>query len=428
LFVGLLLLLLLDVVVLSCLAEIHKVLLLAAGIAVLAWVVPRLGWAVALLAVGYPLLDPITVASSSDRPAFYLLRLTLIAAIGFFMVARIRRPGDLFVDLLRSPIFLLAVGFGLVLGFGTLWTPSPAYARMKTILYGTTNLLLLVSGFLIARRHAGEAQRQADQRLDGLGIAIITFSLLLALAGLVNLQVQYYRVLDRMSLLGLNPIWVARIVGLGLLALLITHQIGRIRGGTLLACAAPLAVVMILAGSRGPLAGFFLVLLIYGFVRARRSIAYRLRVLLVLVLTAGVALLAMPDVIRERFVRPMGGDLSWYIRLAMVRVIGEAFAQLSVLGVGTGGFSELLGVGDERAYPHNIFAEVVVENGIPGILALLGLLAFALARGVGGRADPRTLFALLAFLFALWNAQFSGDVTANEWVWLFAGILAGRQR
>jgi O-antigen ligase len=85
-------------------------------------------------------------------------------------------------------------------------------------------------------------------------------------------------------------------------------------------------------------------------------------------------------------------------------------------------------MGDEPAYPHNIFAEVVIENGIPGILVLIGLLGLAVARGIAGRTDPRTLFALLAFLFALWNAQLSGDLSGNEWIWLFAGILAGRQR
>ena len=88
----------------------------------------------------------------------------------------------------------------------------------------------------------------------------------------------------------------------------------------------------------------------------------------------------------------------------------------------------MLRMGDARAYPHNIFAEVIIENGIPGILALFGLLAFAVARGLGGREDPRILFAFLAFLFALGNAQLSGDVIGNEWIWLFAGILAGRQR
>jgi len=124
----------------------------------------------------------------------------------------------------------------------------------------------------------------------------------------------------------------------------------------------------------------------------------------------------------------MGGDLSSYIRLGLLRVVREAFGELTALGIGTGGFSHMLQMGDVRAYPHNIFAEVLIENGIPGIVALFGLLGFAVVRGVGGRGDPRTLFALLAFLFALWNAQLSGDIIGNEWIWLFAGVLAGRQR
>jgi O-antigen ligase len=425
---GLLLLLLLDLFLLTRLAEAPKILLLAGGIACLVLIIPRLPWAAALLAVGFPLLEPITIISGSDRPVFYLLRLTLIAAIAFFFLARVRNPTESILNLLRSPVTLFAILFGLVLLLGTLWTPSPIYARMKLIFYWATNALLLISGFLIARRHDAEGQTAADDRFDGLLIGIITFSLLLALSGLINLKVQYYRVLDRMVLLGLNPIWVGRIVGLGLLAALAAYRLGRIRTLTFLASAAPLAVVMILAGSRGPLAGLFLVLLIWGFVRARRSIIARLRVLLALAVVGGIALLAMPDVVRDRFLRPMSADLSSYIRLGLLRVIRDAFGEVTALGIGTGGFSHLLRMGDERAYPHNIFAEVVIENGIPGILALLGLIGFAIARGFSHRTDPRTLFAFLAFLFALWNAQFSGDIIGNEWIWLFAGILAGRQR
>ena len=57
-------------------------------------------------------------------------------------------------------------------------------------------------------------------------------------------------------------------------------------------------------------------------------------------------------------------------------------------------------MGDHRFYPHNLFAEVGIENGLLGLLALAGFLIATAARGMRQWRDARTSAALLVFLFA----------------------------
>jgi O-antigen ligase len=124
----------------------------------------------------------------------------------------------------------------------------------------------------------------------------------------------------------------------------------------------------------------------------------------------------------------MGVDVSGATRMKFVEVAGSALSSALGWGLGTGGFSDLLSKGDYRFYPHNLFAEVGIENGLPGLLALFGFLGSGMARALRAARDPYVLAAFLGFLYAFLNAQFSGDLMANEWIWLFAGLIAGRTR
>ncbi len=426
LIAGVVLLILIELFLLKSLGSAPKVSVLLLGGFGLLLLTLHPEWALALLAVGFPLLEPITIALDTDRPVFYILRLLVIAALALYLFARVRRPGRLFVRMATEPIFLLGLLFGLVLAVDSLWTASPIYARMKLIHYFMTNLLLLIGGFILAHGLTGEDRSARDRRIDRLLLAIAIFALLLAIAGWINLRIQYYPNQTRLAVLGINPIWVARITGLGIFSLLVLISLGRIRPVPALLIAAPIAGVLVLAGSRGPMIGTALVITIWGFARIGRSFSRRVQLSFLALLIVGITLLVMPDAIRERFLQPFTGDFSDFARLALVRIAQEAAEQVSLLGIGTGGFSNLLRMGDVRAYPHNLFAEIVIENGLLGLATLAGFLGWSVARGIAGRGDARSLFAFLAFLFALWNAQFSGDVIGNEWIWLFAGILAGR--
>lgn len=95
-------------------------------------------------------------------------------------------------------------------------------------------------------------------------------------------------------------------------------------------------------------------------------------------------------------------------------------------GAGTGSFPALLFMRDLRLYPHNILAELLLENGWLGlsIFIVFALLVWRSAWRLARRsAAARWLFVLFAMAAA--NAQVSGDIGTNEWIWLWAGMIAG---
>lgn len=426
LFAGLIAVLLLDLILVLQLSEALRLLLILTGVVAFLVLASRLPWAVAFLAIGTPVLEPITLALGTDLVVFYALRLAVIASLFWIFFTRVERPVGLAIELLSDSAILLALGLGVLLALGSYETASPIYARMKLIMYGSTNLLLLVSGYVLARD--GWGGEDGDRRLDRFLAALTVLALLIALAGLVNLKVAYYPVGSRLKVLGINPIWVARTMATGLLALIALRRVGRIgiRGTLLLA--SPMVIVLLLTGSRGPILGLFLALFVYAFLRLRGIVS---RLLLAVIAPVGVGaaiLLVLPEVLRERFMRPLTGDVSDFVRLRLVAIAREAFEQVSAFGIGTGGFSHLVKMGDMRAYPHNLFVEIGLENGILGLVALLAFFGIILHRCRRALGNPRDLVVALLFLFSVWNAQFSGDITVNETVWLFAGIIAARAR
>jgi len=152
------------------------------------------------------------------------------------------------------------------------------------------------------------------------------------------------------------------------------------------------------------------------------------RLAILLLVTAPVLLLVFAS---ERLVE--GRALSNLVRSRILDMALDAFRQRGAWGLGTGGFSQLFSIGDQRFYPHNIFLELYIENGLPGLVIWLGFLAAVAVRWTRWKkrpADPgsrteRILLRLVAaqFVFHMVNAQFSGDIFVNQWIWLWAGAL-----
>jgi hypothetical protein len=388
----------------------------------------RLSWTTALLAIGYPLFDPIAAAFGTTAPVFFALRSLLVFAAVWMLLASVRRPASLFAAFVTDPIVFFALALGVIVALGMLITPSPVYGRQKVVAYFATNLPLLGAGYLLARRHDPEPPRRCDARFESFLLATGAIGLLMAVIGLLNAALEFYPYRSRLMILGLNPIWLARIMGITVIALLLLVDLGRIRMRTALLLVISPGIVLILTGSRGPFLSLLLILAMRAMIFTRISTARRAG-LAVVGMVAGVLLfLGMPEEFRGRFLHPMGVDPSGAVRLRFFEVARSALAYVAGWGTGTGGFSDLLGKGDFRFYPHNLMVEIGIENGIPGLIAMVGLVVAALARGFRSHRNPYTLAALLGFLYAFVNAQFSGDLMANEWIWLFAGLLAGRTR
>ena len=396
------------------------------------WLLKRGERALAFVAVGVPLLDPIMSELGLGEPLFVASRVLLLAALiivpiqGFLGLPR--PDGRSSFRVLLEPTIVFALLLGLVLRLGLVETPSAQYGADKTLGYFLFTLpLLFAAAILLARPASLEVERERHLRFFKL---VLWFEVLIALAGVHNHYMHYYPWRFRLVSLGMNPIWVGRHAGQGLLLVIAFVSVGWMRRGLGLVLAGLLALVLWWSGSRGVLLSFMVAMGVWFLAetRVRRWIPLAL-------VFAGAAL----GLVLLSFTNQGGGEGalpflnridSNFSRTRLIDVAKRTLAEIGFFGAGTGGFAALARVGDIRYYPHNIFLEVGLENGIPGLAVLFGFFAAtlmaarrALARACDDDGRTRLRLALALFVFQLVNAQFSGDITANEWIWLWSGVI-----
>lgn len=428
-------LLALDLILLVFLAEAHTMagLLVLAGAALLLIVHPPA--ALALGAAGMPLFQPLNRATGELRWSF-LLGLAILCAPALPLVwsalwsgAAARRVREA----VASPVLLAALALGLVLFLGVQWTPSPLYGADKAQLYLLVNLVLLPAALVYLHRDRPGVPRSAPLFLR----AIVWLQIGIALAAVWNYETHFYMWWGRLKTLGMNPIWTARHAGLGILCLVGLVSMKRSRWVTALPALLLLGWVFVMAASRGPTLALAVALGFWAFhapladQAAGRQVGRRLAraapAILVLVLAA------LPGLLRQG--ETAGRELSNQVRLRLLEVAREALGGVSLLGLGTGGFTHLLGLPDQRFYPHNIFVEVLLENGVLGaaVLILFFVLVYrgwrrwgAELHAAGDVGPEQALWRVsgAVFVYAVLNAQFSGDIWVNEWIWLWAGAIA----
>lgn len=100
-------------------------------------------------------------------------------------------------------------------------------------------------------------------------------------------------------------------------------------------------------------------------------------------------------------------------------------------GAGTGNFGFLRFGIDSRYYPHNIFAEIFYENGLFGLSWFLYLLITplrnikrALKHKVIRKVPLHQIYIIIILLYYLMNAQVSGDIASNVFIFVFLIMLS----
>ncbi|MBN2104494.1 O-antigen ligase family protein [bacterium] len=136
--------------------------------------------------------------------------------------------------------------------------------------------------------------------------------------------------------------------------------------------------------------------------------------------------------IAVRIVTPVHQEASAAFRfLAWYQSIQD-FQGASIFGIGTGSFileTPFLIL----HWPHNLFLELACENGIFGLLLITVFVFFSFKWSYQNihryykRQDSNKLQISISvfciFIFALWNAMFSGDIATNPIVWYGAGLI-----
>jgi hypothetical protein len=439
--------LVLDALLLVLLRWAAGLALALAALAALVWMVRRAPISLALAAAGMPLLFPAGVASGDDRTTFVALILFVLLPGMALAWGRLwdSRAGPTLRPVLHDPASWLAAALGVWLVCGLAWTPGPWYGAFKTQMYFGVNLLLYAGTAIYLGRGREETDAPGAERGRGsipaaapeFLRALFWLQVAIALTALWNWFTQYYVFRDdRLRTLGLNAIWTARHAGLGIVVILGLHAMGRLR----LVVSVPALVLMVWVflrtGSRGPLLAMAVTLGYWALTatRTRRSPGLT-RALWV---GAGMAVFgAVVMVQRTAGLFAAGRRVSNLVRTRLLEVSFDALSGVSLRGLGTGGFPSLFRLPDDRYYPHNIFLEVLLENGLIGLLLFLGFLTVALVRWrrwrryLRARPESPAVSEEMAlhravgaiFLFALANAQFSGDIWVNEWVWVAAGLV-----
>jgi O-antigen ligase len=180
-----------------------------------------------------------------------------------------------------------------------------------------------------------------------------------------------------------------------------------------------------MAGSRGP--ALFVPIAVVGYLILHyglRSIRTTLGIIAVGLCIAGILRWVPSPAIERIRENPFEKGKSGLVRIGNYNKAISSWQENEIWGLGTGGFGEY--------YPHNIFLEFGVENGIISVVIFATWIIviikkyFKLDRRYFLDEELRLIdWAFCAFIYGLLNAQVSGSLITNDWVW-YGGIFCYR--
>jgi len=372
-------------------------------------------------------------------PIFETLDLTLLLIIILWAgLAKIAFTGKWGLpEWTRDILILFALFCGMVFVSG-FYTPSPVSGWLKIGRFLIFASSMFVAPFIFLRNKSDSIRMLNYFKFLSATILIAMLINLLIIATSGGL----FTYLVRASLLGANPIAVSR--SLAVIAAMVT-VIGIRREGwkrlTALVILALILLAIVSTGSRGPLASFFAGIIL--FTVMFESPVYKSKLFLVggisIVIVFGLLLL-LPESLTTRYMQITQGDV--IVTAGGVERVSTIATRLNfwslslkgwlsgpsnfLFGMGASGFSSFFVWRDFRWYPHNIFFEVLVEQGFVGFMLLIMMIAVAVryllkARKVGMLSEHSSVW-VAATLVIFFSAQFSGDINDNRILLMFLAI------
>ena len=333
--------------------------------------------------------------------------------------------------------WLLALAlFAWVLG-SWLWSPGGGYATQKATLAFVVNLWAMAAAGLIV---AGD-----PARLDRLLLALVLFAAWVAVETLLLLRDG--GAVAFVAAFGGDYLGIGSVLSFAVIVL-VMFVVGRRRPWWLIAaCMASsigLIALMFPVGGRGPIAATLAALLagvVLAPLRGRRSFPISGRGKLVVafgvVATIAVVLRILESgdyaLAAERFLvlaeSGMGesAGVRWYYYVSSLGIIADH----PWIGVGAGGWPVAMGMGSIRDYPHNLFLEVLAEQGLVGgalLCALLGYSGWLVFRRDGALSTQAGFTATLLAVSAFVSAMVSGDISDNRVLFCMLGLCAAASR
>ena len=272
-----------------------------------------------------------------------------------------------------------AVLMGVWLLIGLTYTDSWWYGDRKTAEYFMFGLAPMFLPFVFLRDRTSVRRFLLWAMLVAGTYVLIASSYSVATEGTIFAALPF-RVSEQvgMAIPGHGALSTPLVITMGaLLAISASTTPGRLQLQPLLLLPV-VALYIVLAGTRSNLVSFLLVCSVGFWFTYKRHRGAFLVALLVLSVTAALLIAYAPVEVQERMfsswikegTRHGSGGAE---RIENLRGIPAQFAQAPILGHGTGGWP-ILSTGLEwYAFPHNMFAEILVENGIVGLFILLTL-------------------------------------------------------
>lgn len=338
------------------------------------------------------------------------------------------------------PLFL----FTAYMIISVLRTPSFNYGSLKSFSFMFFNWgLFLLPAFVIT-------EEKYAQRLIVFLIILGSAICLVTLSSLTyGLLAHQLLTRFRISFLGINPISFANWVGAINVLLIVIAICGQRNKYTALVVLGIIlmTLTMLIANSRGPLIGFIATILLIFSSRLVKISKKRLALwIVVAVILIAIAIAAfLPSQLTDRYASMIiqePGSSNLALSSVNTRLYAwRAAFQLATdnvmdfwFGIGIGGFSQIFYGQDLRLYPHNIFLEVFCELGIVGLFFLVWhfvsvfvMVGEANIKTSSGELKLLTFAFLMAVVFNLVCAQFSGDLNDNRRLWFFLGTLVAMQ-
>jgi O-antigen ligase len=242
---------------------------------------------------------------------------------------------------------------------------------------------------------------------------------------------------------GENPAHIGKGQAIGLALLMLMYwrfKNRRVRAAVLLLCVPCLAFGLISAETRGPLFSLLFVLVLSVMAPSMRPPQLTRKETVVVAATIVVSVMLLSafwfyGTEASRF-RSKSNEIvallqdsseaqgTAVMRLEYYRASPGIWLQKPLLGWGVGGWSMAYWQRDFIQYPHNLFCEVLTEQGLLGIGSLLYFLCAVFRQMRTDRTEIAQMFPVLmpGLIYLLGLSMFSGSIDDNRFVWFWCGL------
>jgi O-antigen ligase len=317
--------------------------------------------------------------------------------------------------------------FAIVVAVSYLYTLSPNYGSDKLVGFLTLGAGLFILPIILFTDE--DHFRDFIVGTTMFGMVVAASSLRFSATGAMGIQA--------------NPAHIGKgqVIGLAILLLLYSPIANRwLKAFALFVCIPWMALGLVSAETRGPLFSLALVLILSVVVdvmrspiMSRRQMAFSGAVIVGAIILLSVDWFYGAEASRFRYksaeiVALLQGSTeaqgTAVERLSFYHAAVRDWLERPIFGWGIGSWSMIYWHQDIRQYPHNLFCEVLVEQGLMGIAALLIFLqtVYRELRSIPSYLTGRFPYLLPCAVYLLSISMFSGDLDDDRFIWFWCGL------